>query len=650
MKIFSSRSILAVLSFVLPVTDAVADTGTFTNFGGIVIESAGTAPIKATPYPSSINVAGLTGSIQKVTLKLSGLTHTFPDDIDILLIAPDGTQSLVFSDAGGSFPLSGVTVELDDDAASPLPDGTAISSGIYRPGNYAPADSFPAPAPLLGSNTTLAAFRGINPTGVWSLYIVDDVNVDAGSLTNWSLTITTAVPATPGQLVISEFRVRGANGAADEFVEIHNATDATHMVQSIDGSAGYALAASDGVTRFVIPNGTLIPARGHYLGVNSAGYNLSSHPSGNGTTATGDATYTTGINDNAGIALFRTSASGNFNLANRLDAVGSTAESNSLYREGTGYRALTPFSVDYSFYRDLLSGVAKDSGDNASDFVFVDTNGTSAGAGQRLGSPGPQNLSSPLRSRTGASLVRGLPDPAAALSSAPNRIRDFTSNPANNSTFGSLSLNRKFTNSSGTSLTRLRFRIVDLTTFPAPSGISDLRPLTGSDVSFASSAGPAAMKGSTLEQPPSLPNGGGFNSTLAIPSITPTTPLASGSSVNIRFLFGIQQTGDFRVAMIPETFPVVSSGIWIIRGNTENAAVEVETLNAPITSVRRIGSDVRIDSHCAPGVIYQLQRSTNLTNWTDVGPSFLGNGLPGNYIHTGAATAQRQFYRFRDVP
>src|SRR5262249_39366779 len=97
-----------------------------------------------------------------------------------------------------------------------------------------------------------------------------------------------------------------------------------------------------------------------------------------------------------------TSIAANFNLANRLDAVGSTSEANTLYKEGTGYPALVPFSIDYSFYRDNCGkagsittfGVCtidtpKDTNNNAAVLVFCHTNFTSAGAVQRLGSPGP---------------------------------------------------------------------------------------------------------------------------------------------------------------------------------------------------------------------------------------------------------------------
>ena len=374
-----------------------------------------------------------------------------------------------------------------------------------------------------------------------------------------------------GSLIISEFRVRGPNGANDEFIEIYNATGADHTVAG--GGTGYAIAASNGVARCVIPNGTVIPNRGHYLCVNSVGYSLASYPAGNGTTATGDATYTTDIPDNAGIAIFNTSVAANFTLANRFDAVGSTSEANTLYKEGTGYPALTPFSIDYAFYRDNCGksgsittlgpctiSTPKDTDNNAADFIFVDTNGTSAGAGQRLGAPGPENLSSPIERN--ASFAAVLLDPCASSAAPPNRVRDFTSDPANNSTFGTLDIRRTFTNNTGGNVTRLRFRVIDLTTFPAPSGFADLRPRTSNAVVVTvdrvpcgSGTSNVTVQGTTLEQPPSQPNGGGFNSSLSAGTITLATPLANGASIDIRFLLGIQQTGNFKFYVNLEALP-----------------------------------------------------------------------------------------------
>lgn len=373
------------------------------------------------------------------------------------------------------------------------------------------------------------------------------------------------------QLIISEFRVRGPNGANDEFIELYNNSGADHTVAG--GGTGYAVAASNGVARCVVPNGTVIPNRGHYLCVNSVGYSLASYPAGNGTTATGDATYTTDIPDNAGIAIFNTSVGANFVLANRLDAVGSTSEANTLYKEGTGYPTLTPFSIDYAFYRDDCGksgsittfgacpiSTPKDTNNNAADFIFVDTNGTSAGAGQRLGAPGPENLSSPIQRN--ASFAVPFLDICVGGASPPNRVRDFTSDPANNSTFGTLDIRRTIVNNTGGNVTRLRFRVIDLTTFPAPSGIADLRPRTSTAVVVTVDRPPCGsgtsnvtVQGTTLEQPPSQPNGGGFNSSMSAGVVTLATPIANGASVDVRFLLGIQQTGSFKFYFNVEALP-----------------------------------------------------------------------------------------------
>src|SRR5262245_11605450 len=119
-----------------------------------------------------------------------------------------------------------------------------------------------------------------------------------------------------------------ANGATDEFVELYNESGSPVTVTSPPPSTGWALVASDGVARFVVPNGTVIPARGHYLGINSAGYSLAGYPAGDGATASGNSTYTLDIPENAGLALFDSAVSANFTLAHRLDAVGSTSVAN----------------------------------------------------------------------------------------------------------------------------------------------------------------------------------------------------------------------------------------------------------------------------------------------------------------------------------
>jgi len=412
----------------------------------------------------------------------------------------------------------------------------------------------------------------------------DTADPDTSNNSATALTVVTGPFA--GDTLISEFRLRGPGGQSDEFIELYNNTETPISVSTTDGSSGWAVAASDGVIRFVIPNGTVLPAHGHFLGVNSTAYSLASYPSGNdaanATTATGDATYTIDIPDNAGIALFRTSNTANFSTAMRLDAVGSTAEANTLYKQGTGYPALTPFNINYAFVRDTCgkggsittfgpcptNGLPKNTNNNAADFYFVDTNGTSAGAGQRLGAPGPENLSSPVQHNADV-VVLNL-DGTVGSASLPNRARDLTSDPANNSTFGTLDIRRRIVNATGVPVTRLRFRVVDISTLPAPSGIADLRPRTGSNltVNGVNDAGTCAgatpctvtVLGTTLEQPPTQNKGGGFNSSLSSDTVTLATPLAPGDSINVHFLLGVQQTGSFKFFINVELLTDQSGG------------------------------------------------------------------------------------------
>ncbi|MET0650417.1 MAG: lamin tail domain-containing protein, partial [Pyrinomonadaceae bacterium] len=384
------------------------------------------------------------------------------------------------------------------------------------------------------------------------------------------------------KLIISEFRWQGQGGTADEFVEIYNSGDTPHVVETSDGSSGYALAASDGAARFIIPAGTVIPPRAHFLGVNSVGYSLATHPAGDGTTANGDATYTTDIPDNAGLALFNTSNPANFTLANRLDAVGPTSESDALYREGAGVSWPAPHALPYSCYRSLCSHVAgvgctvpgtpKETNDNATDFVCVCASGPGGGpaAGLTLGAAGPENLSSPLKGRVqGAPTVTfGPVSTMFAPSSAPNIVRETVSDPANNATYGLIKFRVEVTNKTGQNITSIRFRVADLTTYPAPAGTADLRPRTSGATGAQVKPGVMmTVQGTTLEQS-FQQYGGGFNSTLSAVTVTPSQPLAPGALLRVQFVFGVQQTGAYRLGLNIETLPRSNTEMIVFTGQT----------------------------------------------------------------------------------
>ena len=182
------------------VDDAGADIGTFAGGWTLSITTNGTSPHAASPYPSTVAASGLPSGITDVNVVLKGLTHTYPDDIDMLLVGPSGQRAMVMSDVGGSTSVSGLDVTIDAQAASLLPDDGPLVSGSFQPTNVDAGDAMPAPAPDPGTaGSALSVFNGTNPNGTWQLYVSDGAGDDDGVLSGgWSLQITTVnAPAAP---------------------------------------------------------------------------------------------------------------------------------------------------------------------------------------------------------------------------------------------------------------------------------------------------------------------------------------------------------------------------------------------------------------------------------------------------------------------
>ncbi|CAN5580613.1 hypothetical protein BH18ACI3_BH18ACI3_17810 [soil metagenome] len=185
------RSIILLLVSVLAASALQAQT--FSNPAPLLVP--GGAPTTtvgpASPYPSNITVSGVSGTVTKATVTLTNVSHTFPDDIDILLVGPTGATVILMSDSGGALDVTNVNLTFDDAAAAMLPDSTQIVSGIFKPTNFVAGDTFPAPAPASPYGTTLAgSFNGTNPNGTWRLYVADDLGGDVGSIAGgWSLTL-----------------------------------------------------------------------------------------------------------------------------------------------------------------------------------------------------------------------------------------------------------------------------------------------------------------------------------------------------------------------------------------------------------------------------------------------------------------------------
>jgi len=280
-----------------------------------------------------------------------------------------------------------------------------------------------------------------------------------------------------------------------------------------------------------------------------------------------------------GIALFITTNQNNWSMANRLDAVGSNFVNAinrlPLFVEGTGIQYYGDYftNAQYSWVRRLESGTPQDTNNNVNDFVLVSPNG-SLTAGSRtintiLGAPGPENSNSPTQSN--ATVKASLIDPQQPSTASPNRERDTT--PVSNGALGTLTIRRKFTNKTGQTVTRLRFRIVDITTLNSPGGPqADLRALDSVNVSVpVTGGGTISVKGTTIEQPPAQTSGGGLNSTMvvALPA-----PLGANANVTVQFVLGVQQGGNFRFLVNVEAITAPPPGAQKLGGQRPGKRID----------------------------------------------------------------------------
>jgi large repetitive protein len=184
--------LLATMVAAVLLASGMALAKPFSNADGITINTIGTAE----PYPSQITVSGLRGTITDVNLKLRGYSHSFPGDVDVLLVGPsEEDNAIVMSDAGGGDNVDRETFVLDDQALNDLPEVGPITRGTFRPTDYDnpfDVDDFFADAPdTSGSGSALSVFNGTNPNGTWSLYVVDDEIPDFGQIDGWTLVIKT---------------------------------------------------------------------------------------------------------------------------------------------------------------------------------------------------------------------------------------------------------------------------------------------------------------------------------------------------------------------------------------------------------------------------------------------------------------------------
>ncbi|MGH9800385.1 MAG: HYR domain-containing protein, partial [Blastocatellia bacterium] len=122
-----------------------------------------------------------TGVVQDVNVRVR-LDHTFDADLDISLVAPNGTIVNLSSGNGGGNDnygsgtnnCSGTPTVFDDSAATAITAGTAPFAGTFRP------------------EQVLSTVNGLNVNGIWKLRVADTASLDVGTIGCVTLEITRA--------------------------------------------------------------------------------------------------------------------------------------------------------------------------------------------------------------------------------------------------------------------------------------------------------------------------------------------------------------------------------------------------------------------------------------------------------------------------
>ncbi len=378
----------------------------------------------------------------------------------------------------------------------------------------------------------IAATLTLNPALATDAGSYDVVVANAcTTLTSSAASLT--VNGTSAPVLFTELRFSGPGGASDWYVELYNQTDAPLSTNGL--VLGFADATGQLAESVTLTPDRTIPAKGYFL-ITGPQYSL-----GMAAAADQSRPLFVALPSLGGVALFRNAA----HPANRIDSAGAQGFAPGAawqyFIEGNALPALTNTLLEHALVRKFSNtGLPIDTNNNAADFMLVAPTATSInGVTPQPGAPGPQNSTSPLVNNAGVPVA--LLNPANSANSAPNTFVENVAVTMGTATYPrSLYLRRTLTNNTSKPVTRLRFRITEISNGGVNTAI--LRALNASDITINGQT----VSGLTLETIPAQPTGGGLNSTLSSGSITLAAPLAAGAKVNVQFRLGIVQGGSYR--------------------------------------------------------------------------------------------------------
>lgn len=179
-------------------------TSTFTSNTALQIPATGSSGA-ASEFPTTIEISGLLGDIVDINIFVSGISHTYPDDINIGIVGPTGVSVYLWADAGGSTGIENIDLTFDDEALQAISNGGPMTSGIYQVSQFGD-DEETIPASF---GSLLSDFDGLSANGFWSLYIWDDAGQDIGSMQGWGIEVTTESVPEPSTLAIFALGIMG---------------------------------------------------------------------------------------------------------------------------------------------------------------------------------------------------------------------------------------------------------------------------------------------------------------------------------------------------------------------------------------------------------------------------------------------------------
>lgn len=327
----------------------------------LIQESAGTNSAPALPTPDitgNITMAAGAGKVALVntTTALSGIGCPFDASVVDFIGYGSGTNC---SETAVAPAPSSTNADIRNNCTDTDNNASDFTAGTPNPRNTASASVY-----CVVTATPTDTGTPTNTATVTNTPTATGTATNTGTPTNTPTSTSTSVSGSGSNVVISEFRTTGPNGASDEFIELYNPT--SNWVDISGWKINASNDSGDVTTRATIPASTILRSGQYYLVANN-GYS-------NTNNVTPNLKYGTSISDNGGIGLVRTDNS-------ISDEVGMSQ--GSAYQEGTTLPQLTSSNKSYERKVGGDSDSCVDTGNNVSDF-------------RSISPASPHNYSSPL--------------------------------------------------------------------------------------------------------------------------------------------------------------------------------------------------------------------------------------------------------------